>query len=90
MVLGSMDMGTWHETAARQVVADVLGVPPDQIYVMPGFDSSISPFVGYSGIYSNKFHDVDVGALIGAARIVREKVLRIVAHVLGPRRRTWR
>ncbi|MEM4353163.1 MAG: xanthine dehydrogenase family protein molybdopterin-binding subunit [Candidatus Caldarchaeum sp.] len=82
VVLGSMDIGTGHETAARQVVADVFGVNPDQIHVMPGFDSIVSPFVGYSGTYSNKFHDVDVGALIGAARAVREKMLKIAAHLL--------
>lgn len=85
VILGSMDIGTGHETAARQVAADVLGVSPDQVYVMPGFDSRVSPFVGYSGTYSNKFHDVDVGAIIGAARIVREKMLRIAAHLLEAR-----
>ncbi|MCS7143263.1 MAG: xanthine dehydrogenase family protein molybdopterin-binding subunit [Aigarchaeota archaeon] len=82
VVLGSMDIGTGHETVARQVVADVLGVSPNDVYVMPGFDSRTSPYVGYSGTFSNKFHDVDVGAMIGAARLVREKILKIASHLL--------
>ena len=65
-----------------QVISDMLGTTPEHITVDNTLDSRISPFVGHSGSYSNKFNDVDMGAVIRATEKVRDKMLLIAAHVL--------
>jgi len=79
--LGDPPSGQGYETAVAQIVADQLGLTPAEIQVAR-FDSSTTPWLYLSGNYSNKFSVTDVGALIGAARLVREKLLRIAAHRL--------
>ena len=39
LTLGTVPQGQGHETVARQVAGDILGVSPDQIHVRPGRDS---------------------------------------------------
>src|SRR4029453_19588627 len=70
------------ETVLAQVVADELGLTPDAVTVTRGFDSTTTPWVYLSGNYSNKFSVTDVGAVVGAAARVRDKLLRIAAHRL--------
>jgi hypothetical protein len=50
--------------------------------VARGFDSSVSPWLYLSGNYSNKFSVTDVGAIVGAARLVAEKLRRLAGHRL--------
>jgi 2-furoyl-CoA dehydrogenase large subunit len=83
VLLGSVDEGQGHATTTAQVVADMLGIHPDRVSVPTQFDSLISPFLGHSGAYSNKFNDVDLGAVIMATTKVRDKMLRIASHLLG-------
>jgi 2-furoyl-CoA dehydrogenase large subunit len=83
VLLGSVDEGQGHATTTAQVVADMLGITPDRVSMPTQFDSLISPFLGHSGAYSNKFNDVDLGAVIMATKKVRDKMLRIASHVLG-------
>jgi len=73
---GGLDSGQGHATALAQIVADELGLNVDQICVSTTFDSASHPYVLTSGVYSNKFHGHDTVAAIGAARKVREKLLR--------------
>lgn len=80
--IGSVDTGQGHATVIGQVVSDMLGTTPDHVTVDNTLDSRISPFVGHSGSYSNKFNDVDMGAVIRATEKVRDKMLQIAAHVL--------
>ncbi len=82
VVLGDVGSGQGHETAAAQIVADELGVTVDNVYVAPFFDSLVSPWLYTTGNYSNKFSGTDVGAIQGAARRVREKLLKLGAHLL--------
>ncbi|MEE2822822.1 MAG: xanthine dehydrogenase family protein molybdopterin-binding subunit [Acidobacteriota bacterium] len=82
VLLGSVDSGQGHNTTAAQVVADMLAISPDRVSVNSQVDSLVSPFLGHSGVYSNKFNDVDLGAVIMATKKVRDKMLRIAAHVL--------
>jgi 2-furoyl-CoA dehydrogenase large subunit len=79
---GSVDSGQGHVTSIAQVVADMLAITPDQISMQTLMDSLISPFVGHSGTYSNKFNDVDLGAVIMATKKVRDKMLKIASHQL--------
>jgi len=83
VAMGTTPQGQGHETVASQIVADVLGVTPDDVIVMPGFDSDDHPYsASGSGTYASRFSQIGVGALVGAALKVREKVLAIAAHKL--------
>ena len=80
--LGDPPSGQGYETVVAQIVADELGLSPEQIDVARGFDSASTPWLYLSGNYSNKFSVTDTGAVVGAARRVRDKLLRIAAHRL--------
>jgi 2-furoyl-CoA dehydrogenase large subunit len=80
--LGDPSSGQGYETVVAQIVADVLGVTPAAVSVARGFDSATTPWLYLSGNYSNKFSVTDVGAVLGAATRVRDKLLRIAAHRL--------
>ncbi|MQA81289.1 MAG: molybdopterin-dependent oxidoreductase [Streptosporangiales bacterium] len=79
---GSVDTGQGHETTICQVVADMLGITPDDISFDTFFDSTRSPYTGQSGAYSNRFNDVEVGAVITATERVRNKVFTLAAYLL--------
>ncbi|MCZ6549190.1 MAG: xanthine dehydrogenase family protein molybdopterin-binding subunit [Deltaproteobacteria bacterium] len=79
---GSVDSGQGHVTSIAQVVADMLAITPDQVSMQTLMDSLISPFVGHSGTYSNKFNDVDIGAVVMATKKVRDKMVKIASHQL--------
>ncbi len=82
LLLGSVDSGQGHATTASQVVADMLGIHVDRVSVSYHMDSMVAPFLGHSGVYSNKFNDVDLGAVILATKKIRDKMLKIAAHNL--------
>ncbi|MGH7810391.1 MAG: xanthine dehydrogenase family protein molybdopterin-binding subunit, partial [Candidatus Binatia bacterium] len=79
---GGLDSGQGHATALAQIVADELGLHVNQVRVATTFDSASHPYVMTSGVYSNKFHGHDTVAAIGAARKVREKLLKRAAAQL--------
>ena len=81
--VGTSPQGHGHETVVSQIVADVLGVHPDDVYAVPAFDSSVNPSTPQSGTYASRFAIVGVGAVLGAALKVREKVLEIGVYLLG-------
>ena len=83
VLVGSVDQGQGHVTTITQVVADMLGISPDRVSVNVHLDSLVSPFLGHSGAYSNKFNDVDLGAVIMATKKIRDKIIRIASHMLG-------
>ena len=72
--------GQSHETTLSQVVADELGVPIDNVRVVCG-DTDQVPFnmVGTGG---SRAATLGAGAAQGAARIVRHKLLAVVAALL--------
>lgn len=82
---GSVDSGQGHATTVAQIVADMLAIHPDRVTMVTQFDSSVSPFVPHSGTYSNRFNDVEVGAIVLAAKRIREKMRRIASHALAVR-----
>jgi CO/xanthine dehydrogenase Mo-binding subunit len=79
---GGLESGQGHATALAQIVADELGLHIRQVRVATTFDSASHPYVMTSGVYSNKFHGHDTVAAIGAARKVREKLLKRAAALL--------
>jgi 2-furoyl-CoA dehydrogenase large subunit len=80
--IGDPPSGQGYETVIAQIVADELGLTPAEVSVTRGFDSTTTPWLYLSGNYSNKFSVTDTGAVVGAARRVRDKLLRIAAHRL--------
>ncbi len=81
-IIGSVDTGQGHATTIGQVISDMLGITPDRVSVSIWLDSAVSPFMGHSGSYSNKFNDVDLGAVIKATEKIRNKMLLLAAHML--------
>jgi 2-furoyl-CoA dehydrogenase large subunit len=81
--LGSPNCGQAHETTTAQVAAEVLGTSPDQISTSIPFDSDLSPWGVAAANSGNNFHLYDIGAIHGAAKKLREKVVKLAAHLLN-------
>jgi 2-furoyl-CoA dehydrogenase large subunit len=79
---GSTPQGQGHETTIAQIVADELTVHPDDVHVLTGFDSRVNPYTPHSGTYASRFVIAGASSVVGAARKVRDKLLRIGAHLL--------
>jgi len=69
---GSPDMGTSHSTTFAQILAEFIGVRPEDVKVL-NFDSERSPWTPYSGTHANKFSGPDVEAMVEAAQKLRAK-----------------
>ena len=73
--------GQGHRTVIAQVVADALGVEPEDVDVVTEVDTSTSPWTIASGNYSSRFSGVGVGAVAAAAERLAEKIGAIRAHL---------
>ncbi|HWO40178.1 MAG TPA: xanthine dehydrogenase family protein molybdopterin-binding subunit [Candidatus Eisenbacteria bacterium] len=82
LFLGSPNCGQAHETTTAQVAAEVLGTTPDRVSTTIPFDSDLSPWGVAAANSGNNFHLYDIGAVHGAASRLREKILKLAAHVL--------
>ncbi len=83
LYLGSPNCGQSHETTSAQITADILGISPDRISVTTPFDSDLAPWGVSAANSGNNFHLYDVGAIQGAARKLREKILTFAAYILA-------
>ncbi len=77
--IGIVGQGQGHLTTVAQVLADELAVPIEQVRVQAG-DTSAAPYG--MGTRGSRGGVVSAGAALGAARILKQKLLRIAAHVL--------
>lgn len=82
LLTGSMDIGQGIETTLAQVVADELGLAPDDVRVVFG-DTDAVPYG--LGSWSSRGATFAVSAAVKAARIVREKVLNVAANMMEAR-----
>jgi 2-furoyl-CoA dehydrogenase large subunit len=73
--------GQGHRTVVAQVVADRLGVRPEDVEVLAEVDTSTSPWTIASGNYSSRFSGVGVGAVAAAADRLAAKIGEIRAHL---------
>jgi len=80
--IAATNWGQSHETTTSQVVADELGVTPDDVEVSSVFDSFSSPWSSTSGTGADSFTSIDMGAIVAAARKVRSKIQKFAAHML--------
>jgi CO/xanthine dehydrogenase Mo-binding subunit len=83
VTLGTTPQGQGHETTAAQVVADILGVTPDDVNVRAGHDSYWNSHAGFSGTYASQFAVTGLGAVKGATDMLAGQIKRIGSIVLG-------
>ncbi len=79
VIVGSSPHGQGHETTFAQVVADVLGLPLEDVDVIHG-DTAAGP-MGMD-TYMSRSLAVDGTAVYMSAQKVREKARRLAAHLL--------
>ena len=78
--IGARPHGQGEETTCAQLVADELGLRPDDVEVVAG-DTESTP-QGW-GTYGSRTTAVSGSAVILATRRMRDKAARIAAHMLG-------
>ena len=78
----STPAGQGHQTVAAQVVADALGLTPDDIDVITDADTLTSAWSLASGNYANRFSSVVIGAVSESADKVARKIKLIAAETL--------
>ena len=77
--IGVVSQGQGHLTTVAQALADALTLPIEKVRVQSG-DTAAAPYgMGTRGARGGV---VSAGAALGAARIVKDKLLRIAAHRL--------
>ena len=77
--LGVKSQGQGHETTFAQIVANEIGIPPEDITVQEG-DTDNTPYG--LGTYASRSTPVAGAATAVAARRVREKAKKLAAHLL--------
>jgi carbon-monoxide dehydrogenase large subunit len=76
---GTKSQGQGHETTYAQIIAEELGIPPEDIQVEEG-DTDTAPYG--LGTYASRSTPTAGAAGAVAARKVREKAKKIAAHLL--------
>jgi 2-furoyl-CoA dehydrogenase large subunit len=79
----SVPQGQGHRTVLAQVVADVLGVAPDEIVALTDHDTAKDPWSIASGNYSSRFAGAVAGVAHQAAVQLRRRLARIAAADLN-------
>ncbi len=79
LATGACPQGQGHETTLAQVVADELGVSPDDVAVTTGDTDAIGFGIG---TFASRTGAVASGAAVGACRLLREKAVAAAAHLL--------
>src|SRR5262249_17992637 len=80
--LPTIPAGQGHETALAQIVADELGITPDDVEVVTTIDTNLSDWSITSGNYANRFSGADTTAAVLAARKMAAKFKRLAAAAL--------
>jgi 2-furoyl-CoA dehydrogenase large subunit len=81
VLLGSVPQGQGHATVARQIVAEQLGLPLEQVMPVVSMDTATTPWTISSGSYSSRFSPLVTSALVEATDRI-EKIIRIAGSVL--------
>ncbi len=82
VILGTTPQGQGHRTAARQVVADRLGLELDRVQAVVEMDTATTPWTVSSGSYSSRFAPLTTSAAIAAADRVAGVLRRAAAVML--------
>jgi probable selenate reductase molybdenum-binding subunit len=80
VLYGGTDIGTGLDTIVAQIVAETLGVKPEQIIVYAA-DTDVTPFD--KGAYASSGTFISGGAVYNAALKVREQILEVTKEIFG-------
>ncbi|MFC4549822.1 MULTISPECIES: xanthine dehydrogenase family protein molybdopterin-binding subunit [Halorussus] len=80
--LDSAPSGQGHETTASQIVADELGVEPEDVNVIAGMDTTEKAWSISSGSYSSRFGTAGHSAVQKTSEKVGRKMKRIAGYLL--------
>jgi 2-furoyl-CoA dehydrogenase large subunit len=83
VVIASAPAGQGHRTVCAQVVADALGLMPDQVAVNVEFDTQKDAWSVAAGNYSSRFAGAVAGTVHLAACKLRDKLALVAAPQLG-------
>ena len=80
LLYGGTDIGTGLDTVASQIVAETLGIKPEQVIVYAS-DTDMTPFD--VGAYASSGTFVSGGAVLKAALKVRDQILEVAKEIFG-------
>src|SRR5262245_49850492 len=81
-ILGSTPQGQGHQTVVAQILADELGLVPDDVTVVDEMDTFTRVWSISSGTYSSRFGSVGTSAVALAARKLKRKLCEYAAHLM--------
>ncbi|TQL69084.1 xanthine dehydrogenase molybdenum binding subunit apoprotein [Nocardioides albertanoniae] len=81
VLLGTVPQGQGHATVARDIVAEHLGLPSDQVRPRVEMDTATTPWTISSGSYSSRFSPLLTSALLEATDRIAESI-KVAASVL--------
>lgn len=81
-ILGTTPQGQGHQTVVAQIVADELGLRPDEVTVVDEMDTFTRVWSISSGTYSSRFGSVGTSAVALAARKLKRKLCEYAAHLM--------
>jgi 2-furoyl-CoA dehydrogenase large subunit len=81
-ILGTTPQGQGHQTIVSQIVADELGLQPQDVTVVDEMDTFTRVWSISSGTYSSRFGSVGTSAVALAARKLKAKLLAYAAHLM--------
>ena len=80
LAVGATDIGTGSDTILTQMAAEILGVGADMISTLSS-DTDLTPFD--VGAYASSTTFVSGGAVVKAAKAIRNQIFSVAAEVLG-------
>ncbi|MBI4587977.1 MAG: xanthine dehydrogenase family protein molybdopterin-binding subunit [Candidatus Rokubacteria bacterium] len=81
-ILGTAPQGQGHQTIVAQIVADELGISPDDVTVVDEMDTFTRIWGISSGTYSSRFGSVGSSAVALAARKLKARLIAYAAHLM--------
>ena len=81
-ILGTTPQGQGHQTVVSQIVADELGLAPEDVTVVDEMDTFTRFWSISSGTYSSRFGSVGTSAVALAARKLKTKLVEYAAHLM--------
>src|SRR5213593_1368133 len=81
-ILATAPQGQGHRTVVSQIVADELGLIPDDVTVVDEMDTYTRFWSISSGTYSSRFGSVGTSAVALAARKLKAKLIEYAAHLM--------
>jgi 2-furoyl-CoA dehydrogenase large subunit len=83
VIMNSTPQGQGHQTIVGQIVADELGIAPDEVQVVDEMDTFTRVWGISSGTYSSRFGSVGTSAAALAARKLKAKLVQYGAHLMS-------